>query len=215
MTSPDSVGTHHTRPPYRAWGLGFLRVLAVAPGVLLTGAAFNEFARIYRFVPHTDVLILTAFTVVVSALICLGARANPFERNNTFLPLVGTSGLVLGFYGMGGWELSTLGIFLFPVACCLAYFGVIFAANASARGRKWRIAAVAACALAVGAVPAILIISGLHATTTYLPDLLRQIVIASVLSEMASATLLGLTFAVRPPSKAPSAGSITISSRPT
>ena len=215
LSSADGVKNNHTRSPYRVLGLGFLRVLAVLPGVLITCAAFNEFARVYRYVPVFDVLILAAFGVLVSLLSCMGARANPLERVGRFLPLVAACGFGLGFIGMGEWWLSWEGLTLFPAASILSYGCVIFVANARPSDKAWKAAASAAAVLGAGVVPAVLVISGLHAPTADIRDVVRQIAIASVLGEVVSAALLGLTFAVEPPSRAPSVGSLTAPPRPT
>ncbi len=166
-------------------------VLAALPGVGLAAASFSAFNRTYGFVPVTDVALVVGFGAMISAALAYATRTKTPEEDSMVLVAVVATGFLLGFYAMGGWELGS-GAILIPAACLMAYLGV--KRTATAQGRKktgWGLAS-ALVAAGLGLAPSVLIVLRLWTANVYLPDLIREVGLASVLGLVASATFVGL-----------------------
>ncbi len=174
-----------------SWILTFGFLFAAIPGIAIAAAAFAAFQRIYRFVPVTDVFVVALFGIVLSGILVRAARAKQRYDDPMLLSLALATGLALSLYTMGGWELSSAA-FLFTVACLASYFGVTRSA-AAAGWKKLRWSLVSAfVALGLGLLPSVLVVDGFWTATVYLPQLIRDVGMASVLGVATSATFLGL-----------------------
>lgn len=169
--------------------------MAVAAGGILTAAAFGAFARIYRFVPVSAISVLVAFAVIFSALLYRSVRTDAsFADAASLVPAVLT-GFGIGLYAMGALEFGSLGPVLFTVACLMSYYGVAVTARARARAFRLRATTCAGSVLLLEFVPSLLLVMNLSKTTLYLPELLRESVLASFLALLGSATVVGLAVA--------------------
>ncbi len=183
-------------PP--SWGLAVACAVAMTPGILVMIAAFGAFARIYQYVPVVDVSALLAFSVFFAATLFMASRTDSRGRGPEFLLVAIFAGFGLGYFGMGAWNLASMGFLIFTPACLLAYLGVVRTADATLPTKKWWAVTSASLAVGLGLLPAVLVALSLSATTIYLPELRRQIVVASFLALVSSVTLLGLVRAVWP-----------------
>ncbi len=174
-----------------SWILTFGFLFAAIPGIAVAAAALATFQRIYRFVPVTDVSIVALFGIVLSGILVFAARVKQRYDDPMLLSLALATGLALSVYTMGGWELGSAA-FLFTVACLGSYFGVTWSA-AAAGWKKLRWSLVSAfVALGLGLLPSVLVVNGVWTATVYLPELIREVGMASILGVGTSATFLGL-----------------------
>ena len=174
-----------------------LAAVVTAPGIVVTILAFSGYARTYGYVPLSDAFAVAIVAVLFCVIVLVAIRTAPAVRGEEFLLAPLLLGIGLGLYGFAQWKLSTFGLIVFTPASFFAYT-VVTRATATMKSKRGSWVAISAALLTASLLlPAVLVTRNLLSTTIYLPEILRQTVIAGFLSLLHSSSMLGLAIGLR------------------